>query len=323
MFDKLKSLKKGYVKSRDKPDQSLPYAKVQKRGKWIRRLVKIALVLVGLSGAIAFIKASNVSQTNHQLIKKMKTYDDKLEKASMGQSVYSPSLNLYAQGFFQTYFTQSDNDGDKQKRLKALKKYFATNINSTMYDNQSAQKETYVGSRLLNTFMKNDVKIAQYQVGYTVGDDKNTMTRVFNLPFAQKSGQYTVLALPYATTEQDVVGHVGTIAQDESNNANLASSDKVQKFVQAFSEKYVSSKASDMSLIMSDPEGLEGQYAVKSIDQVTISGSQDSMNIKYLLTLADTETKLEHTEQITLTVSPKGSTYYVIKMNHTQGGLLN
>ena len=67
MFDKLKSIKKGYVKSRDKPDQSLPYAKVQKRGKWIRRFVKIALVLVGLSGAVAFIKASNVSQTNHKL----------------------------------------------------------------------------------------------------------------------------------------------------------------------------------------------------------------------------------------------------------------
>ncbi len=40
MFDKLKSIKKGYVKYRDKPDQSLPYAKVQKRGKWIRRFVK-------------------------------------------------------------------------------------------------------------------------------------------------------------------------------------------------------------------------------------------------------------------------------------------
>ena len=100
MFDKLKSIKKGYVKSRDKPDQSLPYAKVQKRGKWIRRFVKIALVLVGLSGAIAFIKASNVSQTNHKLIAKMKTYDDKLEKASMGQSVYSPSLNRYVQAFY-------------------------------------------------------------------------------------------------------------------------------------------------------------------------------------------------------------------------------
>ncbi|MFH0350276.1 hypothetical protein ACG92U_12210 [Leuconostoc citreum] len=78
----------------------MPYAKVQKRGKWIRRFVKIALVLVGISGVVAFIKASNVSQTNHKLIAKMKTYDDKLEKASMGQSVYSPSLNRYAQGFF-------------------------------------------------------------------------------------------------------------------------------------------------------------------------------------------------------------------------------
>lgn len=323
MFDKLKSIKKGYVKYRDKPDQSLPYAKVQKRGKWIRRFVKIALVLVGLSGAVAFIKASNVSQTNHKLIAKMKTYDDKLEKASMGQSVYSPSLNRYAQGFFQTYFTQSDNDDDKQKRLKALKKYFATNISSTIYDNQDSQKETYVGSRLLNTFTKNDVKIAQYQVGYRVGNDKNTIIRVFNLPFAQKAGQYTVLALPYATTEQDIVGHVGKIDQDESNNATLASSHKVQAFVQAFSEKYVSSKASDMSLIMKEPEGLEGQYAVKSIDQINVSGSKDNMNIKYLLTLTDTETKLEHSEQITLTVSPKGSTYYVVKMIHTQGGLLN
>ncbi|WP_273946165.1 conjugal transfer protein, partial [Leuconostoc mesenteroides] len=318
MFDKLKSIKKGYVKSRDKPDQSLPYAKVQKRGKWIRRFVKIALVLVGLSGAIAFIKAINVSQTNHKLIAMMKTYDDKLEKASMGQSVYSPSLNRYAQGFFQTYFTQSDNDDDKQKRLKDLKKYFATNISSTIYDNQDSQKETYVGSRLLNTFTKNDVKIVQYQVGYTVGNDKNTIIRVFNLPFAQKAGQYTVLALPYATTEQDIVGHVGKIDQDDTNNATLASSDKVKAFVKAFSEKYVSSKASDMSLIMKEPEGLEGQYAVKSIDQVNVSGSKDNMNIKYLLTLTDTETKLEHSEQITLTVSSKGSTYYVVKMIHTQ-----
>nr|WP_286012904.1 conjugal transfer protein [Leuconostoc mesenteroides] len=241
----------------------------------------------------------------------------------MGQSVYSPSLNRYAQGFFQTYFTQSDNDDDKQKRLKALKKYFATNISSTIYDNQDSQKETYVGSRLLNTFTKNDVKIAQYQVGYTVGNDKNTIIRVFNLPFAQKAGQYTVLALPYATTEQDIVGHVGKIDQDDTNNATLASSHKVQAFVKAFSEKYVSSKASDMSLIMKEPEGLEGQYAVKSIDQVNVSGSKDNMNIKYLLTLTDTETKLEHSEQITLTVSPKGSTYYVVKMIHTQGGLLN
>ena len=103
----------------------------------------------------------------------------------------------------------------------------------------------------------------------------------------------------------------------------MASSDKVEAFVKAFSEKYVSSKASDMSLIMKEPEGLEGQYAVKSIDQVNVSGSKDNMNIKYLLTLTDTETKLEHSEQITLTVSPKGSTYYVVKMIHTQGGLLN
>ncbi len=91
------------------------------------------------------------------------------------------------------------------------------------------------------------------------------------MPFAQKAGQYTVLALPYATTEQYIVGHVGKIDQDDTNNAGkidqddtnnatLASSDKVQAFVKAFSEKYVSSKASDMSLIMKEPEGLEGQY---------------------------------------------------------------
>ncbi len=60
-------------------------SQVQKRGKWIRRFVKIALVLVGLSGAIAFIKASNVSQTNHKLIAKMKTYDDKLEVQKRGK----------------------------------------------------------------------------------------------------------------------------------------------------------------------------------------------------------------------------------------------
>lgn len=97
-----------------------------------------------------------------------------------------------------------------------------------------------------------------------------------------------------------------------------ASSHKVQAFVKAFSEKYVSSKASDMSLIMKEPEGLEGQYAVKSIDQVNVSGSKDNV--------ADTNRyrdKAETCEQITLTVSSKGSTYYVVKMIHTQGGLLN
>lgn len=323
VLNKLKQIKKRYVKAKAKPDKQLPYAKMQKRGKHIRRLVKVALVLVSLSGVFAFVKAGNVSQTNHQLLAKLQKYDDKLAKASLGQSVYSPSLNRYAQGFFQTYFTYSNNEDDKQKRTKTLKNYFATNINSNLYTNQTNQKQTYVGSRLLNTFMQNDVKIAQYQVGYTVGNDKKTIMRVFNLPFAQKSGQYTVLALPFATTEQDIVGHVGKIDQDDTNNATLASSDQVQKFVQVFSEKYVTSKASDMSLIMKDPEGLDGQYTVKSIDQVTVSGTKNDMAIKYLLTLTDTETKLEHSEQITLTVSPKGSTYYVVKMSHTQGGLLN
>ncbi|MCM6832345.1 conjugal transfer protein [Leuconostoc mesenteroides] len=133
---------------------------------------------------------------------------------------------------------------------------------------------------------------------------------------------FIAMGIMYLVVRHFIKGSIGQIIVSLAVGG-LVYFHKVQAFVKAFSEKYVSSKASDMSLIMKEPEGLEGQYAAKSIDQINVSGSKNSMNIKYLLTLTDTETKLEHSEQITLTVSPKGSTYYVVKMIHTQGGLLN
>lgn len=320
MLSKIKGFKNGYSRKRAKPDRDLPYPRVRSRGKWVRRSVKLVLLLVAVSGVGAFIKAGNVSQTNHKLEARIATYEDKLKKASMGQSVYSPSLNNYMNDFFGIYFTGAKDDKSARERLKQLKKYFATNIDETQLANRQDQK--YAGYRLLNTFTQDDVKIAQYQVGYTIGDNKDIISRVYNVPFAQKSGQYTVLSLPYATAKQDIVGHVAKLPNDNENDSSLSGNEKIRKFVKAFSDKYVSSKASDMSLIMRDPEALDGQYTVKSINHMTVSGKKSKMTVRYLLTLIDRDTQFEHSEQVTLTISPKGNTYYVEKISHLQGGLL-
>ena len=320
---KIKLGKFEFKKKEKREPNKIPVHRKKVKMKSARIIVLIAMIFVFSSGTLAWIKSCVVQQQNEKLQKQVNTYQKKLDNASTGISAYSPLLDHYMQDFLGVYMNIPNNADEMKKRNKELKQYLATNLNGTIKASDDSQ--TLESATLYSVFTQNGVKVAQYQVNYTqhTKDKKDYQhSDYLNISFKEKNHQFTVVSYPYFAKPVDPVGHVGHLKTNYSNQQNnhTKTVSAVSDFTKSFLDKYASSSPKEMSFLMAKPEGLNGQFKVVKVENLTVYGSKENPVVQCLITLQNSNTDIQQLENVTLKLHRQSRTYFVDEFIHDQGG---
>ncbi|WP_273712587.1 conjugal transfer protein, partial [Leuconostoc mesenteroides] len=94
-----------------------------------------------------------------------------------------------------------------------------------------------------------------------------------------------------------------------------AVTNKVQKFTKQFVQKYVSSSTKEMSLLMSDPVGLNNAVELASFEDsdIKVTGSTEKPIVTAKITVKLQGTNITQVQTIYLELKQQASTYFVTK----------
>ncbi|WP_273711747.1 conjugal transfer protein, partial [Leuconostoc mesenteroides] len=164
-------------------------------------------------------------------------------------------------------------------------------------------------------FTVDSIKTAQYNLKIDNDGKQNAMT--VNVPYTQDNDKLTVIGLPYVANEIDSVGQVGKARFDKTGRTlnDEAVTNKVQKFTKQFVQKYVSSSTKEMSLLMSDPVGLDNAVELVSLEDsdMQVTGTKDKPVVTAKIIVKLQGTNITQVQTIYLELKQQASTYFVTK----------
>lgn len=90
---------------------------------------------------------------------------------------------------------------------------------------------------------------------------------------------------------------------------------RVVKFTKQFAQKYVSSSTKDMSILMSDPMGLNGVVDLARLDDssIKVTGTSEKPIVAPTMTVQVHGTNIMQVQTIRLDLKKQSSTYFVTK----------
>ncbi|CAK1230560.1 conjugal transfer protein [Fructobacillus cardui] len=277
----------------------------------LRKIIFLAVFL--LLGFLVFVtvKANAVLQKNHDLKMSQATLSKKLDKASAGSLSYNPLVGQYFEKFLNAYYNY--NQDQQENWRKGLKPYFSTDLSMTQLGTWSGQ-QSLKDHQILGIFSVDGIRTAQYSV--TLENNGKQSTLIVNIPYEQDNAQFTVVGLPYVSTDLDTVGHVGENRLSKTDKALTDDNtvDDVTSFTKTFLQKYVSSSKDDMALLMDNPQGLAGKVDMVGVDNIKVSGTQNNPVVTAVMTVQVHDTDIKQNQQIRLQLKKQNKTYFVTKM---------
>lgn len=299
-----------YEKKQKEKAVKIPKAHTMDLGK-VRKIVLLFLIGLFIYFSYVLVLANAIAQKNKTLRATVTTLSKKLDKASAGTTSYNPVVGQYLANFLTLYYSSSDSNADS--RSQQLSKYLASNI--TLPNNVGNSKMKLDSAKLNGIFTVDSVKTAQY--GLVVEADGKQSNMTVNVPYAQENEKLTVIGLPYVANTIDSVGHIGTARFDKTGKINNDSevTAKVVKFTKQFAQKYVSSSTKDMSMLMSDPVGLNGAVDLVTLDDssIKVTGTSEKPVVTATMTVQVHGTNIMQVQTIRLDLKKQSSTYFVTK----------
>lgn len=299
-----------YEKKQKEKAVKIPKAHTMNLGK-VRKIVLLFLIGLFIYFSYVLVLANAIAQKNKTLRATVTTLSKKLDKASAGTTSYNPVVGQYLANFLTLYYSSSDSNADS--RSQQLSKYLASNI--TLPNNVGNSKMKLDSAKLNGIFTVDSVKTAQYSLVVEVDGKQSDMT--VNVPYAQENEKLTVIGLPYVANTIDSVGHIGTARFDKTgktiNDSEVTA--KVVKFTKQFAQKYVSSSTKDMSMLMSDPVGLNGAVDLVTLDDssIKVTGTSEKPVVTATMTVQVHGTNIMQVQTIRLDLKKQSSTYFVTK----------
>ncbi|MDV8952456.1 conjugal transfer protein [Leuconostoc falkenbergense] len=299
-----------YEKKQKEKAVKIPKAHTMDLGK-VRKIVLLFLIGLFIYFSYVLVLANAIAQKNKTLRATVTTLSKKLDKASAGTTSYNPVVGQYLANFLTLYYSSSDSNADS--RSQQLSKYLASNI--TLPNNVGNSKMKLDSAKLNGIFTVDSVKTAQYSLVVEADGKQSNMT--VNVPYAQKNEKLTVIGLPYVANTIDSVGHIGTARFDKTgktiNDSEVTA--KVVKFTKQFAQKYVSSSTKDMSMLMSDPVGLNGAVDLVTLDDssIKVTGTSEKPVVTATMTVQVHGTNIMQVQTIRLDLKKQSSTYFVTK----------
>ena len=299
-----------YEKKQKDKTTKIPKAHTMYLGK-VRKIVLLFLIGLFIYFSYVLVLANAIAQKNKTLRATVTTLSKKLDKASAGTTSYNPVVGQYLANFLTLYYSSSDSNADS--RSQKLSKYLASNI--TIPNNVGNSKMKLDSAKLNGIFTVDSVKTAQYSLVVEADGKQSDMT--VNVPYAQENEKLTVIGLPYVANTIDSVGHIGTARFDKTgktiNDSEVTA--KVVKFTKQFAQKYVSSSTKDMSMLMSDPVGLNGAVDLVTLDDssIKVTGTSEKPVVTATMTVQVHGTNIMQVQTIRLDLKKQSSTYFVTK----------
>lgn len=299
-----------YEKKQKEKAVKIPKAHTMNLGK-VRKIVLLFLIGLLIYFSYVLVLANAIAQKNKTLRATVTTLSTKLDKASAGTTSYNPVVGQYLANFLTLYYSSSDSNADS--RSQKLSKYLASNI--TLPNNIGNSKMKLDSAKLNGIFTVDSVKTAQYSLVVEADGKQSDMT--VNVPYAQENEKLTVIGLPYVANTIDSVGHIGTARFDKTgktiNDSEVTA--KVVKFTKQFAQKYVSSSTKDMSMLMSDPVGLNGAVDLVTLDDssIKVTGTSEKPVVTATMTVQVHGTNIMQVQTIRLDLKKQSSTYFVTK----------
>ncbi len=299
-----------YEKKQKEKAVKIPKAHTINLGK-VRKIVLLFLIGLFIYFSYVLVLANAIAQKNKSLLATVTTLSKKLDKASAGTTSYNPVVGQYLANFLTLYYSSSDSNADS--RSQQLSKYLASNI--TLPNNVGNSKMKLDSAKLNGIFTVDSVKTAQYSLVVEADGKQSDMT--VNVPYAQSNEKLTVIGLPYVANTIDSVGHIGTARFDKTgktiNDSEVTA--KVVKFTKQFAQKYVSSSTKDMSMLMSDPVGLNGAVDLVTLDDssIKVTGTSEKPVVTATMTVQVHGTNIMQVQTIRLDLKKQSSTYFVTK----------
>ena len=299
-----------YEKKQKEKAVKIPKAHTINLGK-VRKIVLLFLIGLFIYFSYVLVLANAIAQKNKTLRATVTTLSKKLDKASAGTTSYNPVVGQYLTNFLTLYYSSSDSNADS--RSQQLSKYLASNI--TLPNNVGNSKMKLDSAKLNGIFTVDSVKTAQYSLVVEADGKQSDMT--VNVPYAQANEKLTVIGLPYVANTIDSVGHIGTARFDKTgktiNDSEVTA--KVVKFTKQFAQKYVSSSTKDMSMLMSDPVGLNGAVDLVTLDDssIKVTGTSEKPVVTATMTVQVHGTNIMQVQTIRLDLKKQSSTYFVTK----------
>lgn len=299
-----------YEKKQKEKAVKIPKAHTMNLGK-VRKIVLLFLIGLFIYFSYVLVLANAIAQKNKTLRATVTTLSKKLDKASAGTTSYNPVVGQYLANFLTLYYASSDSNADS--RSQQLSKYLASNI--TLPNNVGNSKMKLDSAKLNGISTVDSVKTAQYSLVVEADGKQSNMT--VNVPYAQENEKLTVIGLPYVANTIDSVGHIGTARFDKTgktiNDSEVTA--KVVKFTKQFAQKYVSSSTKDMSMLMSDPVGLNGAVDLVTLDDssIKVTGTSEKPVVTATMTVQVHGTNIMQVQTIRLDLKKQSSTYFVTK----------
>ncbi|WP_312982347.1 conjugal transfer protein [Leuconostoc falkenbergense] len=299
-----------YEKKQKEKAVKIPKAHTMNLGK-VRKIVLLFLIGLFIYFSYVLVLANAIAQKNKTLRATVTTLSKKLDKASAGTTSYNPVVGQYLANFLTLYYSSSDSNADS--RSQQLSKYLAINI--TLPNNIGNSKMKLDSAKLNGIFTVDSVKTAQYSLLVEADGKQSDMT--VNVPYAQENEKLTVIGLPYVANTIDSVGHIGSARFDKTgktiNDSEVTA--KVVKFTKQFAQKYVSSSTKDMSMLMSDPVGLNGAVDLVTLDDssIKVTGTSEKPVVTATMTVQVHGTNIMQVQTIRLDLKKQSSTYFVTK----------
>lgn len=299
-----------YEKKQKEKAVKIPKAHVYNLSK-VRKIVLLFLIGLFIYFSYVLVLANAIAQKNKTLRATVTTLSKKLDKASAGTTSYNPVVGQYLANFLTLYYSSSDSNADS--RSQKLRQYLASNI--TLPNNLGNSKMKLDSAKLNGIFTVDSVKTAQYSLVVEADGKHSDMT--VNVPYAQENEKLTVIGLPYVANTIDSVGHIGTARFDKTgktiNDSEVTA--KVVKFTKQFAQKYVSSSTKDMSMLMSDPVGLNGAVDLVTLEDssIKVTGTSEKPVVTATMTVQVHGTNIMQVQTIRLDLKKQSSTYFVTK----------
>lgn len=317
--------------------------KKEMKPRTARVLVWSVLIFLVALVPFSYLKSQQALTKAKEVRKDTVTMIEKAKGQLEGQSVSgSPLYQRWLDPFINEYLTIPKDDKAFKERQEALTKMMSVDLSDLTRTNTT---QKVIDKELYDLKNEQDFLVAVYRVTVEVTnpvekerevnkdkkkvkekylDDVTTeKSMLVNIPFKEYGGQFKVVGFPYYTDEKELTkGKVDPLEEEKNlDSVKLAESEKVEKFVGEFLDKYCEGNTKDMKYLMEKPEALKG-YEVS--DFKTDVKAKDGVYIVYVTVyLKDQESKEVHKEQMSLRISKKENTYFVEKMTHYLGGIAN
>lgn len=273
------------------------------------------LVLLGISfflliGLIGCLRAISLSNKVSSLQKSLQT---KPTKVTISSTNTDNRLMYYLNDFISAYFNFSDDGNTQTKQTEDLNAFY--NFEPDIKSQGQIKTASSLESSKLITL---NSKSALYQVTYKqkVGEDTKEITTGFNIPYGKKNGKYYVSGLPWfstlSTNQASSFDKKEDLQLTASDNLSETKRQKLSKFLNAFFTNYTSDQ-DNLDLIAKDLVVLT-DTEFKSIDYTYFKQEEKKIIAYTQVTFAIAGNT--HSENFTLTLIPKGKSYYVSDLTH-------